>query len=864
MCKQVWRYWGKALPKYTSNVLEHAFVYHSLDVVAVAQAWMAQSKRVQRIFKEYAPWVYFFIALHDLGKLCIRFQAKSTDAVRRLGNYIFIPDATLRRHRSLQYHHGPEGFGWLKAELATYLPDTTSENIYERWERWEPWMGAVAGHHGAICVAKQVSRIREPEEDKIARQEWVQAAANLFLRPSRLSLCNDPPPLSGEMQSILAGFCSVCDWLGSHEDFTYSTIPTFKLHTYLKERIPIAESLLRQSGIVRSPLTKGGIAVALNEQYSPQQVQRYIDRLPLGAGLTIIEAPTGSGKTEAALGYASRLLAEGLADSIIFALPTQATANAMLTRLETIAPRLFPNTDSNIVLAHGRARYNKHAIRLKRRTVQSEEEATVHQTEWLAQSRKRVFLGQIGVCTVDQVLLSVLPVRHHFVRSFSIGRSVLIIDEVHAYDAYMYGLLQRVLEQQCAAKGPVILLSATLPAHQRRQLIQAWNPNVEVPESQAYPLITQVIKDKVKLSQINSEDRPPARLVYMQACRVPHFFPDEAMIASIVSAAEAGARIAVIVNVVDDAQRLARILRERTTIPVDLFHARFRFRDRMGREEEVLDTYGKQQLLSRVHESEFKSQGRILVATQVVEQSLDLDFDWMITQLCPADLLFQRLGRLHRDTSLPRPSGFEVPRCTVLLGLPDVGYEIHGVIYGDHRALWRTEQLLLKIPEGDPIQFPEAYRQWIEEVYRDEDGDEPEAIRRAYDEYWCQQSVALQTARQLSEQRVTLNDSDSTVVALTRDGERSLNVVPILAEQAHTTLLDGTILKLIDEFERQEVIMLETVNVPQGWKRQLPEADEEGVIYLPMKPESNGVWVGTYDKTAFRYTQEYGLERVTQ
>jgi CRISPR-associated endonuclease/helicase Cas3 len=168
----------------------------------------------------------------------------------------------------------------------------------------------------------------------------------------------------------------------------------------------------------------------------------------------------------------------------------------MLKRLESIASVLFPGGDANLVLAHGKARYNPDFITLQEvvrpHTAQAHEEALVQCAEWLAQSRKRVFLGQIGVCTVDQVLISVLPVKHKFVRGFGIGKSVLIIDEVHAYDSYMYGLLAAVLEQQQTAGGSAILLSATLPYQQRQQLANTWQPKASLEMQAPYPLITHL------------------------------------------------------------------------------------------------------------------------------------------------------------------------------------------------------------------------------------------------------------------------------------------------------------------------------------------------------------------------------------
>lgn len=197
------------------------------------------------------------------------------------------------------------------------------------------------------------------------------------------------------------------------------------------------------------------------------------------------------------MAYAWCLLDKGLADSIIFALPTQATANAMLKRLETCAPLIF-NDQTNLVLAHGKAAFNEDFWHLKssyrQRTEQGKEEARVQCAECLSSSRKRVFLGQIGVCTVDQVLISVLPVRHKFVRGFGLGKSILIVDEVHAYDSYMYGLLEEVLKQQHVAGGSALLFSATLPHHQREALSKTWGGSLSCQEKSPYPLVTHVGK----------------------------------------------------------------------------------------------------------------------------------------------------------------------------------------------------------------------------------------------------------------------------------------------------------------------------------------------------------------------------------
>jgi len=358
---------------------------------------------------------------------------------------------------------------------------------HETWELWKPWIEAVAGHHGFTKDADYVpetyisptSDKRLAEIDRAARSEWLSALETLFLVPAGLSLSDSPPSCPA---IVLAGFCSVADWLGSrceNENFHFCQEHR-DLREYFEERCTKdAPRVLKLAGVIGHPHTYDGVVALLGPNNKPRSLQTLVDKLPLKAGLTLAEAPTGSGKTETALAYAWRLVAAGLADSIVFALPTQATANAMLGRLQHIAPLLFEETP-NLLLAHGTARFNNSFSAIKHIANDGyEEDGLVQCCKWLAESRKRVFLGQIGVCTIDQVLISVLPVKHRFVRGFGVGRSVLIVDEVHAYDAYMYGLLEEVLRQQKVSGGSAILLSATLPERQRQQLCHVWGVALE-------------------------------------------------------------------------------------------------------------------------------------------------------------------------------------------------------------------------------------------------------------------------------------------------------------------------------------------------------------------------------------------------
>ncbi|MGB5082484.1 MAG: CRISPR-associated helicase/endonuclease Cas3, partial [Burkholderiales bacterium] len=840
----LFRYWGKADPNYPGEPKWHPLVYHCLDVAAVAGAWWDTSPVIPRSFlaafdqpdsatRRLRAWMLFFVALHDLGKFDVRFQLKAEDALRQAWPELNFKDIDPSSARS--FDHGHWGFSWAIHECPDWIG---TRNAPEIRDEWRFLLAAVTGHHGDL--PQGVDTLTEYAEghvmahDHDARRAAVSEFAKLFLAPEGLSLSAVPPRCTPASQALLAGFCAVCDWVGSNVEvdaFRYRTLDAnAQLADYFTERVQNIQSerLLNTFGLIAKVNSYGGVNRLLGKNELPRGVQTLVDKLSLVPGLTLIEAPTGSGKTEAALAYAWRLLDAGLADSIVFALPTQATANAMLIRAEAFASRAFG--DANVVLAHGKSRLNPEFDRLvtagRRQTVQGREEAAVQCAAWLASSRKRVFLGQVGVCTVDQVLLSVLPVRHKFVRGFGVNKSVLIVDEIHAYDAYMHGLLGEILRRQKAAGGSAVLLSATLPEGVRSKLFEAWQ--AEETDTPPYPALWHATSGAARPLSVSEDQRPRKREVEVECRKLPGAFPDDVVLASVVAAAEAGARVAVVLNLVDDAQRLARALRTKTTLPIDLFHARYRFVDRQEKERAATDLYGRHAL---------RDGGRILIATQVVEQSLDLDFDWMVTQICPVDLLFQRLGRLHRhDRS--RPVGFESPRCTVLSVDGDDYGLLSKFIYGNTRVLWRTEQIL---SDASRIEFPGAYRDWIDHVYqRDDWPDEPEAIALEFDKF-----SAIQRSREADALRLTtitlsqFRDEDGVATSLTRDDEMSLTVLPI---QPDGRLLDGRVLDRLDERALSEALNLDAVPVPASWKRRLADLgrDEEGRVLMVVTSEGHG------------------------
>jgi CRISPR-associated endonuclease/helicase Cas3 len=390
-------------------------------------------------------------------------------------------------------------------------------------------------------------------------------------------------------------------------------------------------------------------------EYEATALQKYAESvvLPEGPLLFIVEDMTGAGKTEAAVILAHRLMLAGKAQGLCVALPTMATANAMFLRLASSYRRLFEQASApSIMLTHGRrdlfsefARlpnaFGNHDCDVRDGDDPSKIEASAFCADWLARSNKQAFLAQIGAATIDQAILAVLPARHQSLRLWGLVDKVLVIDEAHAYDAYMSKEIECLLEFQAALGGSAIVLSATLPQDKRAALVNAFLEGANHGQksgwkssNSAYPLVTSVSIDQIEEKPLALRDALARKVTVQRLGRL-----DEAH-HSALEAAEAGAAVALIRNTVDEAIASYQVLSE-CFQNVVLFHARFAMGDRQQIERDVLRRFGKDAPRGR---------NTILVATQVVEQSLDLDFDLIISDLAPVDLLVQRAGRLWRHS----------------------------------------------------------------------------------------------------------------------------------------------------------------------------------------------------------------------
>jgi len=705
--------------------------FHSLDVAAVGEALLTTHDKLGRHLakllgmsqEEAVSFAVYLLSLHDVGKFAKKFQAK----VPLLFPPCFSDDAAAERS---SYDHGAGGLRLFDSKTCLFHICDPAQT-----KKWRVFISAVTGHHGA-----PPSVLDRGSEHALRRdfgtvgfeavQSFIGQLQNFRAPPAGL-LPNNCAQLSRASFAI-AGLAVLSDWIGSNQHwFPYQSPDDFpSLQSYWAHATKQAKTAVKKAGILPAKASDHlTYAPLIGKENTPSPMQVWAERvsLPTGPNLFIIEDETGSGKTEAALMLAHRLMTAGKAEGLYIALPTMATANAMFDRLGRAQRKLFAvDSSPSIALAHGASNLHdgfRAAILNGGRAEKcygfssdddemTDDTASAACAAWIADDRRRAFFADIGAGTIDQALLSILPSRHQSLRLFGLMRRVLILDEIHAYDAYMQREIESLLEFQAGLGGSAILLSATLPLAVRKRLVNAFDRGLgktpeSLPDDSSYPLATTVAPDGKSVTPVASQPNRARKLPVRFLRRV-----DEALDA-VEQAARAGHAALYIRNTVDDAIDAHSQLVARGLKPI-LFHARFALVDRLALEKRIVSTFGKNSTLA-------ERTGQILIATQVVEQSLDLDFDVLVTDLAPIDLLIQRAGRLWRHARRDRTSG--APELLVLSPSPVADaktnwfkavFDRAAYVYKDHARLWQTARVL---EDWGAIESPAGLRALIEAVY---------------------------------------------------------------------------------------------------------------------------------------------------
>lgn len=783
-------FWGKLEQDDASAVTAwHPLAAHCADVAACAEALLEHTLLRRRLAtlggrddldEVDIARLSALAALHDIGKFNQGFQRKGDSEPRDTAGHV----AEVLALFGSGYPEEKRLFQQLPiADFQTWC-DGDSEGAFRL-------LTAAIGHHGRpvrwleIQPSSSIWRV-ERSLDPFAGIASLAALARGWF-PAAFGPSRGPLPDVAAFQHGFAGLVMLADWLGSDRR-------SFPFADGFDDRMPFARARARE--VVRAiGLDAGGPRASLGaglptfeqiSKYAPHEAQVKTMALarPSEGGLTILESETGSGKTEAALGRFVQLFHAGLVDGMVFALPTRTAATQLHGRVHSAVQRAFPDASCRppVVLAvPGYLQVDDdHGQRLPGFEVlwNDDDKERARHRGWAAEQPKRYLAGAIVVGTIDQVLLSSLRVGHAHLRATALLRHLLVVDEVHASDAYMNRILEEVLKFHLQAGGHAFLMSATLGTHVRRRLehaalgaraVAGADRSLKAALATPYPVIHDAARGSVPtLHPVTAPGLQKTIAVTIEA------FADDprAVAARALADARSGARVLVLRNTVTDAVATQLALEELITPDdrrllfrvgeiVTLHHARFARDDRGRLDESIEARFGK---------SAPARGGVVAVATQTVQQSLDLDADILFTDLAPMDVLLQRFGRVHRhpETRNPdRPAGFERPRAVVMTGEDSLEKSLrgnreasgkHGVgtVYEDVLILEATRR---RIEKNGALAIPGQNRELVESTTHPEALDE---LARTLGEAWQKHQTQVSGKRLAAMGLAALNVVDRT------------------------------------------------------------------------------------------------------
>lgn len=672
------QFWGKldrsdkTLPPRAWHPLED----HCVDVACCAEALLTRTLLGDRLatlggqaslHPAQIARLCVLAGMHDLGKFNHGFQAKDGRGGPTAGHVSEGVSLVYSARRTAAYQDALNlgllgSWGQSVGQNASLQLLIASVSHHGRPGQLEP--------HGAV---DSLWRERAGHAPLVALRRLTERLLQMF--PDALADNVPPLPSAPAFQHAFMGLMTLADWLGSdRREFVYSREGDPPREVFAR---PTAARLLLRSGLdgASARARLGGVAPDFTRLtrrgFPPRPLQTTVLNLPLpdGPSLTLIEAETGSGKTEAALARFFALYAAGRVDGMFFAVPTRAAAAQLHRRVfeavagtlgeDEVAPPVVLAVPGYLRVDGDEGRRGLAAFEVLWTDDPTDANAP---RRWAAENSKRFLAGAVVVGTVDQALLGALAVNHSHLRATSLLRQLLVVDEVHASDPYMTRLLRTLLRRQREAGGHALLMSATYADEARAILMdEPAAPNLAAAVAAPFPRVSE----RVGAQRIDHVVQGSAREKRVSWSLQPVMPAPEAVVEQALDAAQQGARVIVLRNTVRDALLTQAALEAQAAalgVPEALLfscegrlcphHGRFAPEDRRR--------------LDLALERRFEAPGGlVVVSTQTLEQSLDIDADLLITDLCPIDVLLQRVGRLHRHARA-RPAGFEEARCVVL------------------------------------------------------------------------------------------------------------------------------------------------------------------------------------------------------
>lgn len=681
--------WAKTNP--FQSILTHSLVSGIVAQVLLEQV-LATGVRIQLCKRmscgpvQLKQWVGYLTGLHDLGKIEGQFQYRWPEVRDKL-------DAARLRPKYFDerpIRHEETTGDCLRHHIWAQVKDRRTKKFYA---------SVLAAHHQGKNGIK--GSAQEPFWNQ-KQEELEYELRKQFLETEDLWMPAVGKEDQGAVGALLLGIVILADWIASGDYFAqaeeWMSQPNFRGR--VEEQ---AGQFLQLSGLV-CPQEKFGTEFSNVWPNIPRAgmrgLQKEVEALFQTAGerisLVLLEAPMGEGKTEAGIYAALQMNSQWEKNGFYVGLPTAATSNQMVVRMQTLLE--LHQCANSVRLLHSMAwMAGEDNVRLP----EFETEEARYAAGWLLPVR-RGLLSPYAVGTVDQAMMSVLMVKYGVLRLFGLAEKTLVIDELHAYDVYMSEILHRLLEWCRALEIPVVLLSATLPPEKKANVLSAYTG--EVPDT-CYPAVTAITETgRVIVRPVTQTER--RNTVGVSLDRILHCEREIASMAT--RLVERGGCICVLLNTVKQAQAVYSALRSNGFDgELLLFHARFPARQRDEIERRCIRLFGKDKVN--------RPQKAILVATQVVEQSLDVDFDAMITAVAPMDLLLQRMGREFRHEDTPRPSSLDAPHLHVLIPEKPGDFGADGFVYPPcllSQSIHLLEQCTeIRIPEDLPELVAKGYDQ---------------------------------------------------------------------------------------------------------------------------------------------------------
>ena len=641
-------------------------------------------KILQKLWRDYVKGNIFskegelLAAVHDIGKMTPAFQQKIYKALN-----LPVPWKT----SYISEGHAVDSMKILYNFFKTKYSEEISKNLAE-----------IAGAHHGIFYNIYYGDINGSE---IGGNNWLKQCneelIDIINELNLLDITISDDIRKNYYKKLVLGSIILSDWISSSIPISYDD------NYSDKELDNLAYNAINNAGLLPQ-IINTGLNFSNIFGFSPNSLQNVmLSNVANKGGIYIIESNMGSGKTEAALGLAYSLLEQHKADGIYFALPTQLTSEKIYERLNNFLDKILENNDKSMLI-HG----NSFLHWTLKSNNSDENNKDIKYDSWF-QNKKRALLASFSVGTIDQALLSVINVKHNALRTFALAGKVIIIDEIHSYDTYTSNLIKTLIDELRNCECTIILLSATLTNKACCDFAQI---NESKLTDMSYPRVIINDNNNLKIIPVENEQTSTVKLC--------HSKNEDDVLNKAIEHAKNGEQVLWIENTVANVQRIYNQLKNKklvnnvSTIKLGIIHSNFPRMIRNEKESNWVDVLGKNGGNER-----YKC-GRILVASQVLEQSVDVDADFLITRIAPSDYIFQRLGRLWRHNRTNRPQTAE--RQAIILYDDNIfnpkklNKNPTATLPYNAYVLYRSAEILFNLNE---VELPNAIRPILEETYKD-------------------------------------------------------------------------------------------------------------------------------------------------